>query len=66
MMAPAGVSLPEPEGGAEAGVAARLLIKLCNPVERRPSDGTAAEGLVEDCEGDGLEISLGSMADKAT
>jgi len=62
MMAPAGVCLPEPEGGAEAGVAARLLIKLCNPVERWLCDGTAAGGLVEDCGGYEIEISLGSMA----
>src|SRR6266851_5542547 len=63
MMAPAGVSLPEPEGGAEAGMAARLLDKLCNAVERRLRDGTAAGGWVEDCDGDEVDLSLGGVAD---
>ena len=63
MIAPAGVSLPEPEGGAEAGTAARLLIKLCNVVERWLRDGTASGGWVEDFGGDEIDLSLGTVAD---
>jgi len=63
MMAPAGVSLPEPEGGAEAGTGARLLIKLCNVVERWLRDGAASGGWVGDCNGDEIDMSLGTVAD---
>jgi len=62
-MAPAGVSLPDPEGVADAGTAARLLIKLCNVVERWLRDGAASGGLVGDCSGDGIDLSLGTVAD---
>jgi hypothetical protein len=63
MMAPAGVSLPEPEDDAEAGMGARLLIKLCNVVESWLRDGAASGGRVGDCTGDEIDMSLGTMAD---
>ena len=61
-IAPAGVSLPEPEGGAEGETATRLLIKLCRAVERWLPDGPAT-GSWLDCNGDDVDVSFRGTAD---